>query len=281
MDGKPLYEYAREGKPLPRPIAARKCTVSIELLEFTPASIAPGDRGHEYRWPAERLAGEEKAVFRRLTDLVHEAQQRKPDPGETSDVVDPLVPDLSAKEAPEVSTTTGLRPATFKVKMTVSSGTYVRSIVNDMGLALGCGAHVVSLTRTRQGEFVLQGDEEALAEITAEEANNGADEEVDEEEAALNEAGPSTGAIPWSIFTKALEEREALFAADRQAKAEAVAQGASPEEIEMEFGKNAVWQRRRSGPLRKWETAVLRRFVSVPVPSTGSHEHTRAGSSYR
>jgi tRNA pseudouridine55 synthase len=47
--------------------------------------------------------------------------------------------------------------------MTVSSGTYVRSIVHDIGLALGCGAHVVTLTRTRQGQFTLHGDEEELA----------------------------------------------------------------------------------------------------------------------
>lgn len=39
--------------------------------------------------------------------------------------------------------------------MTVSSGTYIRSIVHDIGLALGSAAHVVKLTRTRQGEFVL------------------------------------------------------------------------------------------------------------------------------
>ena len=39
--------------------------------------------------------------------------------------------------------------------MTVTSGTYVRSIVHDIATALGTTAHVVKLTRTRQGEFVL------------------------------------------------------------------------------------------------------------------------------
>lgn len=39
--------------------------------------------------------------------------------------------------------------------MTVSSGTYVRSIIHDIGIALGSSAHVVKLTRTRQGEFTL------------------------------------------------------------------------------------------------------------------------------
>jgi tRNA pseudouridine55 synthase len=37
----------------------------------------------------------------------------------------------------------------------VSSGTYVRSMANDMGRELGCGAHLESLRRTRVGEFSL------------------------------------------------------------------------------------------------------------------------------
>ena len=39
--------------------------------------------------------------------------------------------------------------------MTVSSGTYVRSIIHDIALALGSVAHVVVLSRTRQGDFTL------------------------------------------------------------------------------------------------------------------------------
>lgn len=42
--------------------------------------------------------------------------------------------------------------------MTVSSGTYVRSIIHDIGIALGSSAHVVKLTRTRQGEFSLNNE---------------------------------------------------------------------------------------------------------------------------
>ena len=43
------------------------------------------------------------------------------------------------------------------VEMTVvcSKGMYVRSLVHDIGNALGVGAHVVSLTRSRIGEFRL------------------------------------------------------------------------------------------------------------------------------
>jgi tRNA pseudouridine55 synthase len=37
-----------------------------------------------------------------------------------------------------------------------SSGTYVRSLANDLGAALGCGAHLVGLRRTKSGRFTLR-----------------------------------------------------------------------------------------------------------------------------
>ena len=38
-------------------------------------------------------------------------------------------------------------------KITCSTGTYIRSIANDFGAALGCGAYLSELRRTRIGEF--------------------------------------------------------------------------------------------------------------------------------
>jgi len=43
--------------------------------------------------------------------------------------------------------------ATFEI--TVSAGGYVRSVAHDLGQALGCGAHLSSLRRTRAGCFAL------------------------------------------------------------------------------------------------------------------------------
>ncbi|GAB4531155.1 MAG: tRNA pseudouridine(55) synthase TruB [Anaerolineales bacterium] len=37
-----------------------------------------------------------------------------------------------------------------------SSGTYVRSLAHDLGKALGCGAHLVGLRRTKSGHFTLR-----------------------------------------------------------------------------------------------------------------------------
>jgi tRNA pseudouridine55 synthase len=47
-----------------------------------------------------------------------------------------------------------------------SKGTYVRSIAEDLGQALGCGAHVSALRRTRAGPFSLE-DSVTLATLEA------------------------------------------------------------------------------------------------------------------
>ncbi|MDQ6755590.1 MAG: tRNA pseudouridine(55) synthase TruB [Bacteroidota bacterium] len=41
-------------------------------------------------------------------------------------------------------------------KVICTTGTYIRSIANDFGAALGCGAYLSSLCRTRIGEFSLE-----------------------------------------------------------------------------------------------------------------------------
>lgn len=43
------------------------------------------------------------------------------------------------------------------VRTVVSSGTYVRALARDLGLALGVGAHLVALRRTRVGGYRLDG----------------------------------------------------------------------------------------------------------------------------
>ncbi|ANH82674.1 tRNA pseudouridine(55) synthase TruB [Niabella ginsenosidivorans] len=48
---------------------------------------------------------------------------------------------------------TNLPELSFKV--TCSTGTYIRSLAQDFGQALGCGAYLSSLRRTRIGEFLV------------------------------------------------------------------------------------------------------------------------------
>jgi len=47
-------------------------------------------------------------------------------------------------------------PPILKIKAVVSSGTYIRSLVEDIGETLGVGAYTKSLTRTRVGNFKLE-----------------------------------------------------------------------------------------------------------------------------
>jgi tRNA pseudouridine55 synthase len=42
-----------------------------------------------------------------------------------------------------------------RFRISCSGGTYIRSLANDLGEALGCGAYLESLTRTRVGRFGL------------------------------------------------------------------------------------------------------------------------------
>ncbi|OBZ75614.1 putative tRNA pseudouridine synthase 4 [Grifola frondosa] len=110
MDGRPLYEYAREGIPLPRPIEKRKVTVhSLELIEWKGSE-------HDFHWPEKEFTEEQKHA-------VEKALQ-----GVEGNVSIQDVPDTEGK-AEEV-------PTAFVLSMKVSGGTYVRSIVHDLGHAL-------------------------------------------------------------------------------------------------------------------------------------------------
>ncbi len=51
-------------------------------------------------------------------------------------------------------------PPLLTLRVACSSGTYIRSLVHDLGQALGCGGHVVALRRTAVGRFTV---DEALA----------------------------------------------------------------------------------------------------------------------
>lgn len=45
--------------------------------------------------------------------------------------------------------------ADIEIEMECTAGTYVRSLAHDLGIALGCGAHVLELRRTSSGEFSI------------------------------------------------------------------------------------------------------------------------------
>ncbi|KDQ60980.1 hypothetical protein JAAARDRAFT_31980 [Jaapia argillacea MUCL 33604] len=154
MDGKPLYEYARKGIPLPRPIEKRKVTIhALELIEWK-----GGD--HSFRYPDKKFSEEEKKALEQTLQSVEKDVQIKDEP----------------ESIPEVE----VIPTAFVLKMKVSGGTYVRSIVHDLGHVLDSAAHVVTLTRSQQGKFCLEPTGES-----------------------------EVGCVPWEVFQRANQEGDA------------------------------------------------------------------------
>lgn len=72
-----------------------------------------------------------------------------------------------------------------------SKGTYVRSLAEDLGRALGCGAHVGQLRRTRAGPFDL-GDSVTLSTLEALKAND----QLAEMDALLQPADAALNGLP-------------------------------------------------------------------------------------
>lgn len=62
----------------------------------------------------------------------------------------------SASSRINVADTSGMGLPTATVRIACSKGTYIRAFARDLGEALGSGAHLSSLIRTRTGDFTLQ-----------------------------------------------------------------------------------------------------------------------------
>lgn len=72
MNGKPLYEYAREGKPIPREIEGREVEVlEMELVEF----YKPGE--HNHRWPTEEASASERNLAEQVWRLKKQQETSK------------------------------------------------------------------------------------------------------------------------------------------------------------------------------------------------------------
>ena len=70
----------------------------------------------------------------------------------------------SASSRINVADTSSLGLPEAKIRIACSKGTYIRAFARDLGEALGTGAHLSGLVRTRTGDFRL---EDALSLETA------------------------------------------------------------------------------------------------------------------
>lgn len=199
IDGKRLYEYAREGKEVPREIEKRP--VEVQMLEIV--EWLDGGK-HDYKHPKEEAEAESKELAEKVLhfnsivvpfeDRVNSAasdagnspaskRKRILDDSDESAVVkkkpnlehqktDPqtlmsgaLDPQEEKAELPaqgathsesqQTSLSEDPEPPAVKLRMTVTSGFYVRSLCHDLGETLGSLACMSALVRSRQGQFQL------------------------------------------------------------------------------------------------------------------------------
>ena len=195
VQGKKMYEYAREGKELPIEIVPRPVTVTeLEILDYMEGET------HPYRWPQDIAELETRVVANQVLhqsegdlarsedSILHKGVTKSPgfgtkrkrsDEPETADTEDSKTPRLTSldvetsapKENEEAeaaatldgevsapvrdSSTDGSMSPAVKLRMTVSSGFYVRSLCHDLGKAVGSLAFMTELCRSRQGNYEL------------------------------------------------------------------------------------------------------------------------------
>lgn len=136
MDGKPLHEYAREGKPLPRAIEPRQVTI-YDLKVFSDSL----KRDHDY--PLLRPTTEEAVDTVKnlnanmLNDVLYFSKEYTEKHGLDSEVAKVEEPfPLSEQEEQEIQKEgDSYRAPKLHFKANVSSGTYIRSLVSEIGRA--------------------------------------------------------------------------------------------------------------------------------------------------
>ena len=86
----------------------------------------------------------------------------------------------------------GMTPGVFRIEVECSSGTYVRVLASDLGQALGGGAHLRNLRRTRIGSFST-GEARPVEELTAAAVLTPAQALRDLDQVVVSDDGPDPG----------------------------------------------------------------------------------------
>ncbi len=205
VQGKRLYEYAREGKEVPVEIQARPVEVKeMGIADF----LSPGS--HNYKLPTEEAPTDEKEVAQKVLhienidgpttakieeidekgsgaassgtkrkrlddeddvfvsetgssskcqeeDPEHCISRGLPPPDNTKIATSGVATPSSSSNLPnrDPSSESDLGPPAVKLRMTVTSGFYVRSLSHDLGPGVDSLGVMSELVRTRQGEFEL------------------------------------------------------------------------------------------------------------------------------
>lgn len=175
MDGKRLYDYAREGIPLPREIPSRKVQIhGLDLLSYPDEVTVPdpclqafgfqfdtdsSDASMNYS-PAFNscdsvtLSGGEgdKSTSRSIDGIKDEEEQKTFRPKKFSD---PTLTDPT--HIPIPPPTFGDKSLYFHIRVHCSSGTYIRTLIADIASHLGTVGLMTDLLRVEQSGYRLGG----------------------------------------------------------------------------------------------------------------------------
>ena len=123
--------YDRTGRPLQEPVAVR---VERDRLEEVLRSLS----GERLQTPPPYSAKKVGGV------AAHELARRR-----EKFTLKPVPVEVYRYDITEVEDST----ARFEIEC--AAGTYIRSLAHELGLKIGCGAHLVEICRTASGEFTL------------------------------------------------------------------------------------------------------------------------------
>jgi tRNA pseudouridine55 synthase len=139
VNGKKALEYAREGKVLPRALESREMQVDeCTLLEW----LDGGE--HEYRWPAGGVSETDRRAFLDSSNTA----------GQTTAPESESLHTVNKETAPSFETVPCAAPAA-RIRLTVSSGFYVRSFCHDLGIACSSYGVMAALLRSCQATFTV------------------------------------------------------------------------------------------------------------------------------
>ncbi len=156
---KKINEYMAQEKEYTGGFTLGATTATYDL-ESEPGNFLPFEHitGDEIKTATKKFTGEImqippahsaiKVEGKRVYELARQGKEVKLEPRKINIKefeITKIVPGTPSGELPIVQ---------FKVVCT--TGTYIRSLANDLGAALGCGAYLSSLCRTRIGNFLLQ-----------------------------------------------------------------------------------------------------------------------------
>ncbi|KAG7838712.1 hypothetical protein KL943_000788 [Ogataea angusta] len=153
MEGMPLYEYARRGLPLPRKIEPREvqvyeldlkddCLSTDHPYEFLKSEVDEDGTALVDKLSGNPTLNDHKVSFsKEYMELCNQDES-------LSRECEPL---RTVKELPD-----GFKAPLLHFTSKVSSGTYIRSLISDMGRAVGSSAYMVKLIRRNQAEWDLE-----------------------------------------------------------------------------------------------------------------------------